>query len=116
MSQIKTISQNKNSFAHNRLHPFDTHSKTLFSQYIFLNIGSLYSYNLFFLLHTLTDEREVKILFEIMEKRAESLKSTIVCSQREPNSWPSMILNDEVSADSIKGRATKHYTVVIKPQ
>lgn len=69
-----------------------------------------------FLLHTLTDEREVKILFEIMEKRAESLKSTIVCSQREPNSWPSMILNDEVSADSIKGRATKHYTVVIKPQ
>lgn len=61
-------------------------------------------------------EREIKVLFEIMEKRSELCKSTIVCSQREPNSWASMILNDEVSANSILKRATKHYTVVIKPR
>ena len=69
-----------------------------------------------FLLHTVTDEREIKVLFEIMEKRSELCKSTIVCSQREPNSWASMILNDEVPANSILKRATKHYTVVIKPR
>lgn len=49
-----------------------------------------------FLLHTITDEREVKILFMILEKCCESEKSTIVCLQREPKSWASMILNDEV--------------------
>ena len=68
-----------------------------------------------FLLHTITDEREVKVLFEILEKRAEIPLSTVVCSQREPNSWKAMILNDEVSANSLMKRATKHYTVVIKP-
>ncbi len=36
-----------------------------------------------FLLHTVTDEREIKVLFEIMEKRSELCKSTIVCSRRE---------------------------------
>ena len=66
-----------------------------------------------FLLHTVTDEREIKVLFEIMEKRSELCKSTIVCLQREQNSWASMILNDEESANSILKRATKHYTVVI---
>ena len=69
-----------------------------------------------FLLHTITDEREVKILFEILEKRCEMNLSTIICSQREPASWSAMILNDEVSANAILKRATKHYTVVIKPQ
>lgn len=69
-----------------------------------------------FLLHTLTDEREVKLLFEILEKRSEMRLSTFVCSQREPASWSSMILNDEVSANAILKRATKHYTVVIKPK
>lgn len=69
-----------------------------------------------FLLHTLTDEREVKLLFEILEKRSEMRLSTFVCSQREPVSWSSMILNDEVSANAILKRATKHYTVVIKPK
>ena len=66
-----------------------------------------------FLLHTITDEREVKVLFMILKKRCEAQKSTIVCSQREPKSWASMILNDEVSANAITKRATKHYTVVI---
>lgn len=67
-----------------------------------------------FLLHTITDEREIKVLFEIMEKRNELSRSTIFCSQRDPSSWPAMILNDEVSSNSIMKRATKHYTVVIQ--
>lgn len=66
-----------------------------------------------FLLHTITDEREIKVLYTILEKRCTANKSTIVCSQREPKSWQSMVLNDEVSANSIMKRATKHYTVVI---
>lgn len=41
--------------------------------------------------------------------------STIICSQREPASWWSMILNDEVASNAIMKRATRHYTVVIKP-
>lgn len=69
-----------------------------------------------FLLHTITDEQEVKILFEILEKRNEMHLSTFICSQREPVSWTTMILNDEVSANAILKRATKHYTVVIKPK
>lgn len=67
-----------------------------------------------FLLHTLTEEREVKILFELLEKRSEALRSTIVCSQRDPANWSSMIMNDEVSANAILKRATKHYTVIIR--
>ncbi len=67
-----------------------------------------------FLLHTLSEEQETKVLFEIMEKRSELQKSTIVCSQRDPKSWISMMMNDEVSANAIVKRATKHYTVVIK--
>lgn len=66
-----------------------------------------------FLLHTIVNESEVKMLFMVLEARCESEKSTIVCSQREPKSWASMILNDEVSANAIIKRATKHYTVVI---
>jgi len=69
-----------------------------------------------FLLHTITDEREIKVLFAILEKRCESAKSTIVCSQREPKSWSSMILNDEVASNAIMKRATKHYTIVINPK
>ena len=63
-----------------------------------------------FLLHTITDEREIKILFELLEKRNEQRKSTIVCSQRDLDNWKAMIFNDEVSANSIMKRATKHYT------
>ena len=39
-----------------------------------------------FLLRTITDEREIKALFEIMEKHNELSRSTIFCSQRDPNS------------------------------
>ena len=66
-----------------------------------------------FLLHTITDEREIKILFELLKKRNEQQKSTIVCSQRNPENWKAMILNDEVSANSIMKRVTKHYTIKI---
>ena len=69
-----------------------------------------------FLLNTITDEREVKILLEILEKRIELSKSTIICSQREPESWKSMIMNDEVSSNAIMKRATKHYIVMIQLQ
>ena len=51
---------------------------------------------------------------EVLKKRGELSKSTVVCSQREPKSWASMILNDEVSSNAIMKRATKHYTVVIE--
>ena len=67
-----------------------------------------------FLLNTITDEREVKILVEILDKRIELSRSTIICSQREPESWKSMIMNDEVSANAIMKRATKHYIVMIQ--
>lgn len=50
------------------------------------------------------DKREIKILFELLEKRNEQRKSTIVCSQRDPISWKAMILNDKVSVNSIMKR------------
>lgn len=66
-----------------------------------------------FLLHSLTDEDEVKVLQDLLETRNESGRSIIVCSQRDPSSWAAMIRNDEVAANAIYKRATKHYTVVI---
>lgn len=67
-----------------------------------------------FLLNTVTDERQVKVLLEVLEKRIELSRSTIVCSQREPDKWQAMIMNDAVSADAINKRVTKHYTIMIK--
>lgn len=52
-----------------------------------------------FLLHTITDKREIKILFELLEKRNDLGKSIIMCSQRDPDNWKVMFLNDEVSAN-----------------
>ena len=66
-----------------------------------------------FLIHSITEEKEVKVLFDILETRNENKKSTIVCSQRSPSSWTSMILNDEVSSNSVVKRVTKHFTVLI---
>ena len=66
-----------------------------------------------FLLHTIVDEAEIKILFALLEGRSEKQKSTIVCSQRAPENWKPLIMNDEISANSIVKRATKHYTVMI---
>lgn len=67
-----------------------------------------------FLLNTITDERQIKVLVEVLEKRIELSRSTIVCSQREPDNWQAMIMNDAVSADAIKKRVTKHYVIMIK--
>ena len=67
-----------------------------------------------FLLHTLSEENEIKLLFSILEERMQKQKSTIVCSQRNPESWTAMIMNDEISANAIAKRVTKHYTVMIK--
>lgn len=66
-----------------------------------------------FLLHTIEDESEIKVLFALLEGRTEKQKSTIICSQRAPENWKPMIMNDEISANSIVKRATKHYTVMI---
>lgn len=68
-----------------------------------------------FLLHTVTDEEDAKLLFEIFEARVEACHSTMVCSQRDPESWGAMFMNDEVVADAIKKRATRYYTVYISP-
>ena len=67
-----------------------------------------------FLLNTVTDERQVKVLLEVLEKRIELSRSTIVCSQREADKWQAMIVYDAVSADAINKRVTKHYTIMIK--
>ena len=56
-----------------------------------------------FLLHTITDEREVKVLFEILEKRCEINLSTIICSQREPASWSSMRSRQDLCAKLFAG-------------
>lgn len=81
-------------------------------------IKRIISFDLFilddFLMNTIMDEREVKVLMEIMEKRLELARSTIVCSQREPKSWQAMIMNDEVSANALLKRTTKHYVIVIR--
>lgn len=69
-----------------------------------------------FLLHTITDEREIKILFELIDGRSEISRSMVICSQREPNSWTSMIMNDEVTANAIMKRVTRSFTVVIQPK
>jgi len=66
-----------------------------------------------FLLHSLDSEDEVKVLQDLLETRSESNRSVIVCSQRDPSSWTAMIRNDEVAANAIYKRATKHFTVVI---
>ena len=54
-----------------------------------------------FLFHTITDERKSEVLFEVMEKRSELSRCTIVYSQRKPNNWAWMILNDEASTNAI---------------
>ena len=67
-----------------------------------------------FLLHPITEDDEVKALYDILEKRNESSKSCIICSQREPKAWPSMLMEDEVSSDSLLKRVTRHYNVMIE--
>ena len=67
-----------------------------------------------FLLHPITEDDEVKGMYDILERRNERSKSCIICSQREPKAWPSMLMEDEVSSNSILKRVTKHYNVMIE--
>lgn len=67
-----------------------------------------------FLLHPITGDNEVKALYDILEGRNELSRSCIVCSQREPKAWPSMLMEDEVSSNSMLKRVTKHYNVMIE--
>ena len=67
-----------------------------------------------FLLHPITEDDEVKALYDILEKRNELSRSCIICSQREPKAWPSMLMEDEVSSNSLLKRVTKHYIVMIE--
>ena len=66
-----------------------------------------------FLLHSNTDEREIKVLFRIMEKRSEPDSNTIICSQHEPKSRTAMIYNDEVASNALLKRTAKYFTVVL---
>ena len=67
-----------------------------------------------FLLHPMTEDDEVKALYDVLEKRNELTRSCIICSQREPKAWPSMLMEDEVSSNSMLKRVTKHYNVMIE--
>ena len=67
-----------------------------------------------FLLHPITKSVEVKVLYDILESRNELSRSCIICTQRDPKAWPSMLLEDEVSSNSLLKRVTKHYTVFIE--
>lgn len=66
-----------------------------------------------FLLHSISDEEQKKVLYEVLEKRNELSRSCIICSQREPKAWTVMLLQDEVSSNSLLKRVTKHYNVAI---
>lgn len=44
----------------------------------------------------------------------EARKSTITCSQRHPEGWADMLSGDEVVANAIVKRATRHYMVFIE--
>lgn len=67
-----------------------------------------------FLLHPITEDDEVKALYDVLEKRNELSRSCIICSQREPKAWPSMLMEDEVSSNSLLKRVTKHYNIMIE--
>lgn len=67
-----------------------------------------------FLLHPITEDEEVKALYDVLERRNELSRSCIICSQREPKAWPSMLMEDEVSSNSMLKRVTKHYNVMIE--
>lgn len=64
-----------------------------------------------FLLHPITEDDEIKALYDVLERRNEMSKSCIICSQREPKAWPAMLMEDEVSPNSMLKRVTKHYNV-----
>lgn len=66
-----------------------------------------------FLLQAVVSPGQVSILFELLNARAEAHHSTIVCSQRKPESWPQMLGGDVPMADAIITRVTHGYAVAI---
>lgn len=66
-----------------------------------------------FLITPTADDTESSIIFQILERRSEARKSTVMCSQRNPDGWAGMLSGDEVVANAIVKRATRHYTVLI---
>ena len=46
--------------------------------------------------------------------RNELPRSYIICSQHELKAWPSMLLEDEVSSNSMLKRVTRHYSVMLE--
>lgn len=66
-----------------------------------------------FLITSTADEVESSIAFQILERRSEARKSTIMCSQRNPDGWAEMLSGDEVVANAIVKRSTRHYTILI---
>ena len=66
-----------------------------------------------FLIAPTASDAESSIMFQILERRTEARKSTVVCSQRNPDGWTEMLSGDEVIANAIVKRATRHYTVLI---
>lgn len=67
-----------------------------------------------FLITPTANDAESSIAFQILERRTEARKSTIMCSQRHPEGWADMLSGDEVVANAIVKRATRHYTVFIE--
>lgn len=67
-----------------------------------------------FLLHPITEEDKVKGIYDILERRNEMSRSCLICSQREPKVWPSMLMEDEGSSNSMLKRVTRHYSVMIE--
>ncbi len=67
-----------------------------------------------FLLHPITEDDEVKTLYDILEKRNELSRSCIICSLHEPKAWPSMLMEDDVSSNFLLKRVMKHYKVMIE--
>ena len=67
-----------------------------------------------FLLHPITEDDEVKSIYDVLERRNEESRSCVICSQRDPKSWPSMLMEDKVSSNYMLKRVTKHYNVIIE--
>lgn len=67
-----------------------------------------------FLLQPVTASSELSILFDLLNRRSELGRSTIVCSQRNPQGWAGMLGGDTALADAVTTRATSAYTVVIE--
>lgn len=67
-----------------------------------------------FLLQPLGSTVRASVLYDLLEKRCDNRHSTIVCSQRSPESWSAMLGGDTALSDAVARRATMHYSVVIE--